>query len=168
MPTKNDRSAYQQNYYRNNREEVLRQRAQRYQSDPDFRATVAQRKEEERLRRASARKKQATGDIVTHTMEIALMDGRRVAVEMLTFQSAAKVIGISRVTLAKWVADMVLPKPLYRNARGKELFTQDQVVIIAKIYNRFFDKGVRWRIQPSFVKALWEELALLNNGVDMI
>jgi hypothetical protein len=163
-----DRAAYQRAYYEQNRERLTYQKKKRYQSDPAYRNAILDAKEKARSAKAEALRRKKEGEVTTYPMLITLGDGRRVLVEMLTLRSTSAVVGISAVTLRKWLDDGILPPQRFKNPKGSYLFTQDQVRVINRVYRRFYTPGARWRIEPAFVKALWEELALLNNGVDMV
>lgn len=169
MTTKTtDRASYQRAYYEQNKDRLAYQKKKRYQTDPAYRQAILESKEKSRAANAEALRRKKEGEVTTYPMMITLGDGRHVLVEMLTMRSASKIIGLSAVTLRKWLDDAVLPPQRFKNAKGAVLFTQDQVRVINRVYRRFWTPGTRWRIEPAFVKALWEELALLNNGVDMV
>ena len=163
-------SSYHAKYYAENKSKLLAAKKKRYEEDPEYREKIKARAREAKRRQVEERRKEREknkGKEIPTYFKVMLGDNE-ISVRMYTAGQLAKRLGRKTQTMRVWERKGIIPEALYRNASKDRLYTELQVRLIVKAYDRaereFGEVAVSNRIgQTNFsdlVFKIWEEYPL--------
>ena len=132
---------YLKKYYKENREEMLRKRKERYENDPKYRAKVQAATRRSKQRRRVGLKKRTLGQIDRRHRRprITVINGQRV--EVFSRGTLAEYVGFAPTTLGSWQQRGVLPTPTMVDEEGKWWFSEEYMAKFLKIVKKFRTAG---------------------------
>lgn len=163
------KSKYMREYYRKNKERIAEAKKRRYENDPEYREEIKQRRkmqyEKQKVARAKKKLKSGSPGNGPKEMNVLTESGRTVRAKMFLRGQLAERMELSARTLQKWEVEGVLPECAYRTKAGWRLYTEDQVEVAVRVYQKHLpDNPGMWRITDDFVRDLHNEWAALNEG----
>lgn len=171
VKTLEDDAEYQRKYYQENREKLLREKASRYRSDPEYRkAAIARSKETKkkaRLERQALIRKEGPKPRMIKPKPFDIKMGRAtVETVMMVSGQLGQRLGRKTQTIRIWEKKGILPEAMYRDPKtGARLYTEDQVRALTIAYQeaekKFGEKFTKNRISltsfPAAAKEIWEQ-----------
>lgn len=89
------------------------------------------------------------------------VEGTSREVWMYTSGALSQALDRQTQTLRLWEKQGIMPTALYRDTRGRRLYTEDQVRGIVALFREFrFEQPYAWRDSsiPAGMKKLWEDM----------
>ena len=170
-----NRASYHRNYYAENKERILAQRRKRYKNDDDYRqASLAKRRRERHLLQKEVYTSlEIKPEVeVKHDciMKVLSADQTKSAiVKMYTPKGVAMKIGIEKSKFVHWVYLGKLPNANYRNERNWRLYTEYEVQILVRAFNKFKKKArlnnYRFRLSKEMTEYIQTKFTELVGGV---
>lgn len=178
-------SEYNSDYYKTNRDKLLKKKAKRYKEDPEYRRGMLMRAKRSRWleQRPDERENPPFGNMADleprGTIEITVdnpSDARHkktVAVKVYSTAAVAELLGRIPEVLRVWWKRGQLPEPYHRGpmvpnnmvkGRNPRLFTEDEVKAIDKVKERL-NLPSRGSVTELFARAVEEEFAQMHQGL---
>jgi len=161
---------YNREYYRKNKEKILQRKKQRYENDPDYRERVKKARQRQLQREKIARRKRDTPrrtEKPPKPMKVTLPNGDVAVAHMRKRGQFAHMLGMSAQTIRKWEKDNILPRASYKTSGGHSLYTNDQVVAVKEVYEKYAVKDGPWRLTDKFVAEVHEVWNALDGGMSV-
>jgi hypothetical protein len=172
MTAPDKQSEYNKTYYEKNKAKIRAARAERYQTDPDYRervkaAALLRKQELKRNRKKGPVKQRNRGPMRPVKFNVDIGNGELMATTMFTAGWLAKKFDRTPQTIRLWEKNGILPAAMYRSDSGDRLYTHLQVSLLLKAYTeaiREYGSLVRTRISktsfPSMALKIWEDYPL--------
>ena len=163
-------SSYHEKYYAENKSKLLAAKKKRYEEDPEYREAIKARARESKRRQTEQRRKERerNKDREKPLRFRVQVGDTEVEVRMFTAGQLAKRLGRKTQTIRVWERKGLIPEAIYRNASKDRLYTELQVRLIVKAYDKaerdFGENAVSNRIASTNFSALvfkiWEDYPL--------
>jgi hypothetical protein len=119
---KNEKSSYYNSWYKKNQQRLSEKRKKLYKEKPEYRQQALERSQRRRR-----------GEVTLTTPP---------ADAPISFEEAAKHIGVGKSTLDDWRSKKYFPEPKHYNGR-RLWFTEKQVLLLKELKDRVYGKR-RW------------------------
>lgn len=175
------RSEYMREYYKANRERILKERSKRYEKDPKWAEDLRTKRREVRKRRRNLKKHQEKEYRKVHGNQ---PKGRKMKVLhpeenqksaiviMYTVPEVAKILKIKDTQIKSWIHHDKIPFPQYRTGNNWRLYTSYEVELLQLIVRRERNILGRQYLQLRMSKEASEEIKtafkILLGGVPRI
>jgi hypothetical protein len=164
MAEKKDRTEYQHEYYRQNKERFARKKRERYANDPEYRRMIREaseryrdKKKEETIRLIAEGKLKPRGKTGPRKPTIVMIGG--IDVPAYTITTFANRVGRSINTVNKWISIGTIPRTPLRAACGDRLYTEAMMLIVKDVLDGLKIVGKDKDI-CSDIEARWAEIGV--------
>lgn len=138
--TRNMRSAAYRTWYEKNKDRLSKQRASRYQNDPEYRDSIkaSRRRQREKERVRKQMSGAPTGNVLKNRkprqFKVVHPELGAYVSEFVSIGHLALEIGVEPSTVRRWELTDVIPRAEFRSDGGHRLYSADQIDAIKEAY----------------------------------
>jgi len=159
--TPKDRSQYWSEYWGKNRDDILKRRRDRYNSDPEYKKRMQEIRKRNYEKNKVLKVKKPESDFVSIRSKPIILELNGQKMLMYDIEYFAKKIGRSVATVRYWERKGILPKTPYKGSR-KCLYSKE---MIKAVYNALEEQGFPGNIDledfSDYVYACWQSLEVI-------
>jgi DNA-binding transcriptional regulator YiaG len=162
MAVSEQEKEYFKRYYQEHKAEIAAKKKERYQTDPEYRAAIQERKRQTRLRRKREREakkaKAKKKDPLAPKVFSVQIGGHDRELSMYSSTQLARMLGRSVQTIRLWEREGILPKAVYRCNNNNRLYTEFQVkMLVAAMFDVVNEHGrLKLKSFTEHARAIWD------------